>query len=171
MKKINLKTAMTAYADHQKATARALYSAEHRDRWTEDYEKACRRQAETREALNQAMEPINSAIKAAEGRATVRTINADDILQALTQIEARFGLSKKAMEGVTLRCDVHAQNFPNAYRYEPMSTWFSAEYKAGHWNLTDICRDTTARETVGVRVQHTEASRAALIERMTTFSL
>ena len=171
MKKINLKAAMTAYAEHQKCTTRALYCAEHKDRWPEDYEDACKRQAEAREALQQAMEPINAAIKLAEGKATVRTIDADDLIQALVSIENRFSISKRAMEGVEVQCDLHAQNFPNAYRYEPMSTWFKAEFHAGHWNITNIYRDRTARETVGVRVKHTEASTSALIERMTTFSL
>ena len=89
-------------------------------------------------------------IEAAEGRATARTITPEDIAEALEQITKRVLLlsTRKDATGTTIEADPNAQQFPNAYKYTPQSTHFTAELKAAGWKITGIfrsrCWSTTA---------------------------
>ena len=89
-------------------------------------------------------------IEAAEGRATARTITPEDIAEALEQITERILLlsTRKDATGTTVEADPNAQQFPNAYRYIPESTHFTAELKAAGWKVTKVfrsrCWSTTA---------------------------
>lgn len=122
-----------------------------------------RRYLEALAAFTAVVKPLTDAIKAAEGRATARTISASRILDILEGIEYRLHISKKALEGVTVHVDDHAQKFPNSYKYVPESTHFIAVYKAGTWRVTDIHRGTctTCESTVDL----TDAAKAAIIDR------
>lgn len=115
--------------------------------------------------------PLGDAIKAAEGRATERLLNAETVVEMLVSIENYLGISKAAMDGISVWCDYHAQKFPNAYKYVPMSTQFRAEYKNRHWTVTEIGRYSVNSPSREVLVNHTEESKAALIERFKTFTI
>lgn len=112
---------------------------------------------------------LGEAIKMAEGRASVRTITADEIVTALCDTFETLGISKKAMDGVEVSIDLNAQDFPSAYKYTPESTIVDAIYKGGSWRVTSICRDACRRYSQRIRVKHTEASREAILSRFTTF--
>ena len=86
-------------------------------------------------------EKINTAIQEAEGRATVRTIDSKDVLNAIREIEKYFGLSKKMMVGVWISVDLNAQEFPKAYKYTPESTHFDVLRKDSGWYLMDVSRE------------------------------
>ena len=93
---------------------------------------------------------LASMIEAAEGRATARTITPEDIAEALEQITERILLlsTRKDATGTTVEADPNAQQFPNAYKYIPESTHFTAELKTAGWKVTKVfrsrCWSTTA---------------------------
>lgn len=90
---------------------------------------------------------IETAITAAEGKATVRCISYTSIIYSCEKIEKKLGISKKAMEGVVYDVDYHAQRFPGAYTYTPESTHFVLTYKNGSWRVSDIRRAETRRSS------------------------
>lgn len=83
---------------------------------------------------------IKAAIQEVEGKATARTIDYDDLVRATQRIEKRLGIPKKYLEGVRYDVDLHAQNFPKAYKYKAESTQFVIEYLKGKWRLVSIER-------------------------------
>ena len=83
---------------------------------------------------------IKAAIQEVEGKASARTIDYDDIIRATQRIEKRLGIPKKYLEGVRYDVDLHAQNFPKAYKYKAESTQFVIEYLKGKWRLVSIER-------------------------------
>ena len=112
-------------------------------------------------------ELIHEAIKNAEGRSRVRTIEPADIHEALTEIENALSIPKKYMKGVKCKVDANAQHFPSAYKYAPESTWFEAEYRSSGWFVTNIYRYKTAAPSERIHVYHTEESKAAVVKRLT----
>ena len=86
---------------------------------------------------------LNEYIKSAEGRATARTIDAHDIIEALTEVDAYLGISKKAMKDTTVRIDCNAQKFPNAYKWTPESTIVFAKFTSTGWSIESIARSAT----------------------------
>lgn len=114
-----------------------------------------------------AIEMLTKAIKEEEGRATARTITAEEVVDELERIETRLGIAKKALNGVRVLVDMNAQSFPNAYKYTPESTHFEATFKNGSWRVTNIYRLRCCSPNKRVEVAHTEESRKAVIERMT----
>ena len=114
-------------------------------------------------------EKINAAIAAAEGKAKVRTITAKDIYDAIMEVESRLGIPKKSMDGVFIMVDVNAQNFPKAYKYIPVSTWFEAVFRSGSWKLSRIYRSATSSENRGFYVNLTDDAKKAIITRMERF--
>ena len=112
---------------------------------------------------------IEKKIKAAEGRATARTINYSLIKQAVKEVEWHLGIPKNSLEGVEVEVDMHAQTFPNAYRYTPESTHFGMIRKKSGWDLEWIERKTTRRESSRYVVRLTDAAKTAILSRMSHF--
>ena len=164
MKTINLKQAMAltekcANAMENLALIKRVYPTEpyRIGKAKEAYDASLEK---CKEYLDETLIP---AIKEAEGRASERTIDAVVIIRTLNEVTKTLGISKKAMEGVWVDCNPHAQTFPRAYKYTPMSTQFSAVFKAGSWRLTNIRRDVCRNNRIVIF--HTQASREALIDR------
>lgn len=97
-------------------------------------------------------ERIEAEIKLAEGKATVRKLEFSDIIKTIERVEKKLDISKKSMTGIKIFVDVNAQPFPNAYKYIPDSTHFSAIKTKTGWNLLDIERDR-CRDGYGKRVE------------------
>lgn len=113
---------------------------------------------------------IETAIAEAEGKATARTITFDNIVHACERIEKKLGVTKKAMEGVYYDVDLHAQNFPNAYKYRAESTQFTVEFSKGKWRLVSIGRSYTRREGHQYKcLAMPEETKQAIIDRMMDF--
>ena len=65
-----------------------------------------------------------------------RTVDVDDVYNAVTVIEQKFkDCTKKSMEGLTVRVDLNSQHFPNAYCGVPMSTHFMLTYERRSWRF------------------------------------
>ena len=84
---------------------------------------------------------IMDAIKAVQGKATVRTIDSyDKIAEIISDVEDRIGtISKKALEGTEVHYDFR-QHFAKAYNGAPISTHISFVYRNGSWRVTDVER-------------------------------
>ena len=119
------------------------------------FEQNRERLTEIRSKLTPLMEKLETAIKETEGRAKVRKINAEDILNAVLQVDDYFGITKKAMIGTTIKVDCNAQKFPNAYKWVPESTCFCAEMTSIGWAVTSIFRDTTKSKKFYVELSDT----------------
>lgn len=115
---------------------------------------------------------IAAALEAVQGKCKARTIDADDIKNAIAQMEKFFGIPKCKLDGLRVDCDVNAQSFPNAYRFVPESTIFSAENRKGKWYIVSIRRAPTYAPTRAVQVCHMpEAMEEAIIERHAEFGI
>ena len=112
---------------------------------------------------------LQTALDTVQKWSRVRTISTWVIIESLETIEKRLGISKKAMEGIKVRVDANAQNFPGAYRGRPESTWFSAEYRKGSWRITSIGRNDTARAGNGCNIFLTDGAREALLTKYEHF--
>lgn len=108
--------------------------------------------------------PLTEAIKQAQGRAQTRTITAGDIYDELMSYELRLHIPKKYMAGIRVTIDHNAQKFPNAYKYTPESTYFTAEHNGKEWIVTDIGRGV-CKATKGSAFLPDEAKKA-IIESM-----
>lgn len=115
------------------------------------------------------MDKLNAAIKEAEGKAPARTITAMTIKWAVTAVEQTLNIPKKHMEGIRVRCDLHAQKYPNAYKYTPESTQFVLERIHGAWYVTKIERYRTGTTEKKFMLGLTEDAKKALIERFEWF--
>ena len=111
-------------------------------------------------------EKLDKAIAAAEGRARERTICSLCVISSLERIERELSIPKIDMEGIKVIVNFCHQSFAKAYKYIPYATIFCAEFRHGAWHVTDIYRGYCTR--IFCRIEHTKASRAALINRFST---
>lgn len=116
-------------------------------------------------------EKLLAAIVEAEGRATVRVITPDDISNAIIIIEKKLSIPKKYMDGVSAEVDYNAQQFPNAYKYTPESTFFDAINKKGIWYITSIYRGRTRGTSHAIAINLTDAAKAEMLVSHTMFAI
>ena len=83
---------------------------------------------------------IQQMMDDAQGKATARTIDINDIPTAARRIENALTVPKKYLEGLVYSVDINAQDFAHAYKYVPESTHFTLTYKNGTWRVSDIVR-------------------------------
>lgn len=115
-------------------------------------------------------EKINSFIAEKEGKARERKVEYSDIVSAIAAIEKKLGIPKKCMEGITAEIDIHAQDFPNAYKWRAESTQITILRKSSGWYLTYVSRYYTKRESQRYMVTLTEQAKDAIITSMKQFS-
>lgn len=113
---------------------------------------------------------IKAAIQEVEGKASARTIDYDDLVRATQRIEKKLGIPKKYMEGIRYDVDLHAQNFPKAYKYKAESTQFVIEYLKGKWRLVSIERAYTRTAGHDYKcLKMPEETKRAIIETVMDF--
>lgn len=106
---------------------------------------------------------LQSAIDAAQYRARVRTICAEDIIDTCESVQKKLDIPQTALEGVQITVDQHAQIFPSAYNGRPESTIFRAVYAGRKWRLLDVCRDYTRRPGHGISIILTDTAKSAVL--------
>ncbi len=89
---------------------------------------------------------IEARISEAEGRATARCLTYPGLVNRIKQLEKALGTTKKVMEGAKYAIDDNAQNFPRAYKYDPISTHCEVEMCKGKWRLTKVYRSTCGNQ-------------------------
>ena len=128
-------------------------------------EKRKKLRDERREEVRKAVAALTEQLDLVQHRCRERCITGEVILSMLCDIEKDLRIPKKAMEGITAKVNYYAQKFPRAYKYTPESTWFTATYKRGQWEITGIYRDvcTTSKGSLTL----TEEAEKAIISRAT----
>ena len=171
MKEINLKEAVYLYRQHEKAAndvRHYLRLAQKSSSWEGDLRKSEKQEIESKTLLEEEVACVISPIlDEVQKRCKARTICAEDIVKALCFVEDELRISKKSMDGISVEIDLNAQPFPNAYKGIPDSTQFSARFKNGYWRVTDIRRAECRAPGRAYVINHTDESKAALIERFT----
>ena len=114
-------------------------------------------------------ERITSEIKAAEGKATARTVTLKDIEKAIARAEKPFGnrIPKAKLDGTHIFYD-GGEKFPNAYKYTPYSTHFELENVNGKWYLLDVCRAICPNRMSSGHIKYGDAAQAWIIEQAAT---
>lgn len=115
-------------------------------------------------------EALQAAITEAEGRATARTLGAEDAADRLDDVacNALRDMPKKRLAGC--RAVVHAstERLPNAYKYRADSTKAVFEHDGKDWVLVDIRRDGLVPRSVrfGVLLELAEAAKEWIVDSL-----
>lgn len=109
------------------------------------------------------MNMLQDAINAAQNRARVRTICAEDIIDTCESVQKKLDIPQTALEGVQITVDRHAQKFPAAYNGRPESTIFRAVYAGRKWRLLDVFRNDTRRPGHGTSIVLTDTAKSAVL--------
>lgn len=109
------------------------------------------------------MDMLQDAINAAQDRARVRTICAEDIIDTCESVQKKLDIPQTALEGVQIIVDRHAQKFPAAYNGRPESTIFRAVYAGRKWHLLDVYRNDTRRPGHGTAIVLTDMAKSAVL--------
>ena len=120
-----------------------------------------------KQVSSETMSALESAIRIAEGRATARTITAQDIIDTIDKVQNHLEFLsgiKKDMVGTIFTADINQQRFPRAYKYTPESTHFSAYLARDGWRVSEISREACRNRAAGtgISIRLTEATKAKL---------
>lgn len=108
------------------------------------------------------MEKITEILNDVQKKCKARKIDFNDIINVTKKVEKHLDIKKKDLEGIQITVDVNAQEFPNAYKYIPYSTFFNAIYRNKKWRLTDVYREMTNRR-YAVNIKLTDVAKNAII--------
>ena len=111
-------------------------------------------------------EKLATAIKEAEGRATARTITPNKIISTLEDVSR--GIPKALLHGTMVEY-TGAEHFPNAYKYRPESTHWSAENIKGKWYVTNIFRSVCPNRNDNTWVRYSDEAKQRIIENASNF--
>lgn len=107
------------------------------------------------------IEKLTKALDKAQDRAKARTITAQDIVDTLNGIS----VPKSRLNGTKVFWD-GAEHFPNAYKYIPMSTHWTADNINGKWYVTDIFRATCPnRKTSQGEITFSDSAKEWILEQ------
>ena len=112
-------------------------------------------------------EKLSQAIKEAEGKARVRTVTAEDIERILDNISNN--IPKAKLHGTKVFYD-GAEKFPNAYKYIPESTHWTAENCNGRWYVTDIYRGKCPNKINNTFVKYSEEAKQRILQNASNYS-
>ena len=113
---------------------------------------------------------INAALEGVQEGARVRLIDLDGIDREIAETMRRItdggkiATTKKALEGTTITADANAQRFPKAYKWDPMSTIFSAAYHSGQWRISSVWRGGSME--ISPRIKLPDAVKTAIIDHI-----
>ena len=117
------------------------------------------------------VEAIKSAIEAAEGKATVRTLTVDDLTEKLADAEkVLMWPSKKDLAGTRIRIHASTEKLPSVYRYRADSTQAVCEHDGKGWVLVEVVRDRLRQSAVYKRGLEIEPSDSARDHIMATLA-
>ncbi len=116
-------------------------------------------------------EKLNAAIIEAEGRATARTMNAEDVDGILTRIVARYlnDMPKKALAGTTATIHASTEKLPSAYKYSADSTHAEFMHDGKGWFLVSVWRGTlrqSSRAKEGVELDLSDTAKEWLLDSL-----
>lgn len=159
MKEINAKKIMKAYKEYRSCqylverNKDSLYYSDLSEKRDSAWKEFC--------AVS---EKLSAEIEKAEGRPRERTISAADVVTALESVEKKLGLRKCELEDVVVHIDIHAQDFPRAYKYTPKSTQFTAVFRNGSWRILHISREITRKYGQKYHVELSDVAKQAILK-------
>lgn len=78
---------------------------------------------------------LEAALKEANGRATARTLDVDNIVEYLHGYMVRLGISKKALTGTKVTVHASMEQLPRAYKWNADSTKASFLFDGKKWKF------------------------------------
>lgn len=112
---------------------------------------------------------VQSQLDKANYLARTRTVDIDDVYDAVYIIERKFeDCTRKSLEGLTVHVDLNSQDFPNAYCGIPMSTQFVLGYEKRFWRFLRAERSRCG-EFKRFDVTLTDAMREELLTHFESF--
>lgn len=113
---------------------------------------------------------IEKILEKVQKKSRVRTINYDMLQSEIEKVNRRLcDIPATYQVGIEVDIDIHAENFPNAYRWTPESTQFSMIRTSSGWKLLDIYRGTTKREKYRALFKLTDEAKEALLAAYTRY--
>lgn len=111
---------------------------------------------------------LNEAIREAEGRATARTIDAEEVNEKLKRAETMMNWPpKKALAGTKIHVHASTQKLPNAYKYKADSTQVLFEHDGKGWKFVCAGRYTLKQSSdsskIGVEIEASEATKEHML--------
>lgn len=105
-----------------------------------------------------------AALAEANGRATARTLSADECAEYLAKFEEHTAISKKAMAGTIVTVHGSMEQLPRAYKYRADSTKASFQYDGKHWVFVEAVRSALTQRSsfCHVHAAFSETARDAL---------
>lgn len=113
-------------------------------------------------------EKLAAELEKLQHRCTARTLTVGGIESILSETERKLGVSKKALTGTVLTY-TGAQPFPRAYKYQPESTHFTAEFNGRHWVILEISRDDCPNRDDDTTLQLSDGVKEALLKQFSSF--
>lgn len=83
---------------------------------------------------------IEKVLDEVQEKSRVRTISADEILQACEELKKAYPIPWSALKGSVFTIDLNAQKFSGRYRGHPYSTVFDIKAMNGYFSLTEVSR-------------------------------
>lgn len=108
---------------------------------------------------------LNAELSAVQHACSARTISVDDIVSACGELEEMLSVPKNALKDVCVHIDINAQDFPSAYKYDPLSTHVYLEHNGKCWCVYNLTRERCTRKYIFIA--HTATSKEAIIKRFT----
>ena len=109
---------------------------------------------------------IEKTLAVLQIRSQTRTVTYDEIQILVARIEdtlKTLGIPKKLWDGMRFRIDANAQKFPNAYKYEPMSTIVKIQRFSKDWFIVDIARARCEERKVQIETAYTDEQKQAIL--------
>jgi len=117
-------------------------------------------------------EKIQQEIDNVQADCRQRTINAQQVEMYAKMLEEKLearGLPKKLRMGFKFLVNPNAQNFPNAYKWTPISTNFLLERFSSGWFVTMIARDYCSNKKLYIKSLLTYEQKEAIINKFCEF--
>lgn len=115
------------------------------------------------------VEKMIKEIDTVQNRCTARTIEYFHIVNTVMEIENKYNLTKKQLEGCKFDVDMYAQDFPRAYKYTADSTQFTIVMEKGKWRITDIDRYATRKSGQRIIATLTDEAKTAILNKYICF--
>lgn len=88
---------------------------------------------------------LEQKLNEVQARSQVRTISMSNFTMLSERLNNFLSIPKKHMDGMGVKIDFNAQDFPKAYKYMPQSTIVWCENIKGNWYIRGIERGECKR--------------------------
>ncbi len=117
------------------------------------------------------LEALAEAISNAEGRATARTMRAEDARDTLERVVSRYlnYMPKKALAGTSATIHASTEKLPSSYKYRAESTQAEFLHDGKGWMLVSVWRGTLRQSSCakeGVELELSDTAKEWLLDSL-----